>query len=78
MNWRTPDKRAAVLFILSWLAGSFNGNLNKLLKATMKLHLSIQCQGKDSPRLPSSLSLFSCSPAVCHIDVGLTTEAAEL
>lgn len=52
MNWRAPDKGAAVLFILSWLAASFNGNLNKLLKATMKLHLSIQCRGKDSPRIP--------------------------
>lgn len=77
-----PDKRAAVLFILSWLAGSFNGNLNKLLNATMKLHLCIQCQCKDPPRIPVnsqiqpvSLSflvlLFSCSPAVCHIDGGI-------
>lgn len=80
MNWRAPDKRSAVLFILSWLAGSFNGNLNKLLKGTMKLHLSIQCQGKDSPRIPvnsqiqpASLSflvlLSSCSLSYrCEID----------
>lgn len=72
MNRRVPDKRAAVLFILSWLAGSFNGNLNKLLNATMKLHLCIQCQCKDPPRIPvnsqiqpASLSFpalrFSCS-----------------
>lgn len=72
MNRRAPDRRAAVLFILSWLAGSFNGNLNKLLNATMKLHLCIQCQCKDPPRIPvnsqvqpASLSFlvlrFSCS-----------------
>lgn len=86
MNWRAPDKHAAVLFILSWLAGSFNGNLNKLLKelwnyiflssVRAKTRLVFQLIHRSS--LPPSLSLFYCPPAVCHIDVGLTAEAAEL
>lgn len=52
MNWRATDIYAAVLFVLTWLASSFNGNLNKLLNTTMKLHLNIQCQCEGLPRIP--------------------------
>lgn len=61
MNWCATDICAAVLFVLSWLAGSFNGNLNKLLNTTMKLHLDIQCQREGPPRIPVKSQIQSAS-----------------
>lgn len=70
-------KRAAVLFVLSWLVGFFNGNLNKLLNPNMKLHINIQCQCvarlafqlNHRSSLPYSRSLVSCMVLYrCGID----------